>query len=53
MNYSISEEKLKKVMFRYLDSWEWVNGLTKKMYEKGAWGFTKWTVDDDETIENM
>ena len=52
MNYSISEEKLKKVMFRFLDSWEWVNGLTKKMYEKGAWAFTKWTVEDEEFYDN-
>jgi hypothetical protein len=52
MNYSISEEKLKKVMFRYLDSWDWINGLIKKMYERGAWAFTKWTVEDDEFYDN-
>jgi hypothetical protein len=52
MKYSISEEKFKKVMFRYLDSWDYVNGLTKKLYEKGAWAFTKWTVEDDEFYDN-
>jgi hypothetical protein len=52
MNYSISEEKLKKVMFKYLDSWDWINGLMKKVYERGAWAFTKWTVEDDEFYDN-
>ena len=52
MNYSISEEKLKKVMFRYLDSWGYVNGLTKKLYKRGAWAFTKWNVEDDEFYDN-
>ena len=39
-------------MFKYLDSWGWVNGLTKKMYDTGAWAFTKWTVEDDEFYDN-
>ena len=52
MKYYVPESKLKKIVFKYLDSWDWVNGLQKKLYEQGAWVFTKWGTEDEEFYEN-